>query len=118
MMFEVLDQLAQTDLLRLIDTLHADRGFNYPETAQRLADDYGITNFNAPPRRKRRSGTTPLVGLGSHRWIVESANSWLRNYGQLRRSTDRKTIHRQTALKFAIASSSPTDSSRRTPAYR
>lgn len=103
MMFEVLDQLANADLLRLIDTLHADRGFNYTETPSRLTADYGITKFQAPPRRKQRSGTTPLVGLGNHRWIVESANSWLRAYGQLRRSTDRKTVHRRAALNFAIA---------------
>jgi hypothetical protein len=103
MMFDVLDQLAEADLLRLIDTLHADRGFNYPQTPTRLAADYGITRFNAPPRKKQRSGKVPLVGLGSHRWIVESANSWLRNYGQLRRSTDRKTIHRHAALNFAIS---------------
>ena len=103
MMFEVLDQLADADLLGRIDTLHADRGFNYTETPARLTADYGITKFQAPPRRKQRSGTAPLVGLGSHRWIVESANSWLRNYGQLRRSTDRKTMHRRAALNFAIA---------------
>jgi transposase len=103
MMFEVLDQLKDHGLLDLIDTLHADRGFNYDETPRRLADDYGITRFNAPPRNKRGTGTTPLVGFGKHRWIVESANSWFRSYGQLRRSTDRKAEHRRAALLFAIA---------------
>jgi hypothetical protein len=103
MMFEVLDQLAEADLLRLIDTLHADRGFNYPETGARLTNDYGITRFQAPPRKKQRSGKVPLVGLGNHRWIVEAANAWLRNNGQLRRNTDRKTEHRRAALLFAIA---------------
>lgn len=103
MMFEVLDQLNHHGLLRLIDTLHADRGFNYTETPKRLAEDYGITRFNAPSRNKQGTGKTALVGLGRHRWIVESANSWLRNNGQLRRSTDRKAKHRRAALLFAIA---------------
>jgi len=103
MMFEVLDKLSDNDLLRQIDTLHADRGFNYPETPARLVNNYDITRFNAPSRKKQRSGKVPLVGLGGHRWIVEAANSWLRNYGQLRRNTDRKTVHRHAALNFAIA---------------
>ena len=46
--------------------------------------------------------TTQLVGMGQ-RWIVESANSWLRAYGQLRRNTDRKPEHRHAALCMAIA---------------
>lgn len=103
MMFDVLDQLNDHGLLGLIDTVHADRGFNYTETPGRLANDYGITRFCAPPRNKQRSGRVALVGLGAHRWIVESANSWLRNNGQLRRSTDRKAEHRRAALLLAIA---------------
>lgn len=103
MMFEVLDQLADADLTRQIDWLHVDRGLNYAETAGRLATEYGIVRLNAPRRNKRDEGTQPLVGLGKHRWIVESFNSWISNYGQLCRSTDRKTVHRQAAITFAIA---------------
>lgn len=105
MMFDVLDQLNDLDLnpTRTIGTLHADRGFNYAETPRRLADKYGITSFNAPPRNTPAAGAEPLVGLGKHRWIVEATNSWLRAYGQLRRNTDRKTIHREAALQLAIA---------------
>jgi transposase len=101
MFFPVLDQLADHDLTKRIGTLHADRGFNYASTPARLADEYGINNFNAPPRNKPGKGTTPLVGLGI-RWIVEATNSWLRNYGQLRRNTDRKPEHRHAALCLAI----------------
>jgi hypothetical protein len=36
------------------------------------------------------------------RWIVEATNSWLANYGQLRRNTDRCNRHRQAALSLAI----------------
>lgn len=98
--FPVLDQLADHDLINRIGTLHADRGFNYAETPDRVAA-YGIDHFNAPPRNRRNTGTTPRVGLGK-RWIVESANSWLSAYGQLRRNTDRHPRHRHAALCLAI----------------
>ena len=43
--------------------------------------------------------TQPLnLGL---RWIVEATNSWLSNYGQLRRNTDRRARHRHAALRLA-----------------
>ena len=43
--------------------------------------------------------TAPL-GL---RWRVERTNSWLSNYGQLRRNTDRKPEHRLAQLALAVA---------------
>ena len=36
------------------------------------------------------------------RWIVEATNSWLSNYGQLRRNTDRRFRHRHAALCLAV----------------
>ena len=101
LMFPVIEQLADRNLTRLVDRLHADRGFNYRSTPQRLAD-YGITNFVAPSRNKPGQGTRPLVGL-RRCWIVEATHAWLRNYGQLRRNTDRTTEHRHAALCLAIA---------------
>lgn len=98
--FPVLDQLADRDWTQLIGTLHADRGFNYAETPGRVAQ-YGIDQFKTPPRNNPYAGTVAVVGLGK-RWIVESANSWLSAYGQLRRNTDRTTQHRHAALCFAI----------------
>lgn len=100
MFFPLLDQLRDRNLTHRIGTLHADRGFNYTSTPPLVAA-YGITNFAAPTRNNRTQGTKPLVGLG-HRWIVESTNSWLRNYGQLRRSTERTTTNRHAALCLAI----------------
>lgn len=100
MLFPVLDQLNDQDWIKQIGTLHADRGFNYPSTPDKIAA-YGIDNFVAPTRKQPGQGTVPLVGMGK-RWIVEAANSWLRNYGQLRRNTDRTTRHRHAALCFAI----------------
>ena len=37
------------------------------------------------------------------RWTVERANSWLPNYGQLTRNTDRRTEHRLAQLDLAVA---------------
>jgi Putative transposase of IS4/5 family (DUF4096)/Transposase DDE domain len=102
LMFDVLDDLQTRDLLRLVGAFHADRGFNYNETPDRLANDYGLNDFRAPARnnpykgRKKRSPSGP-------RWIIEAANSWLRNNGQIANNTDRKPEHREAALCFAIA---------------
>lgn len=102
MMFTLLDDLHTRDKTRLIGTLHADRGFNYPATAQLLADRYGLDDFRAPPRNRPGQGRVKRCPSGP-RWIVEATNSWLRNYKQLANNTDRRTHHRQTALSFAIA---------------
>jgi len=102
LMFEVLDDLRARDLLRLVGTFHADRGFNYSETPGRLATDYGIEDFRAPTRNRRNTGRTKRSPSGP-RWIVEAANSWLRNNGQIANNTDRRPEHREAALCFAIA---------------
>ena len=46
----------------------------------------------------REFGTSHL-GL---RWTIERTNSWLSNYGQLRRNTDRQPHHRRAQLALAI----------------
>ena len=37
------------------------------------------------------------------RWTIERTNSWLSNFGQLRRSTDRSTKARLGQLALAVA---------------
>jgi hypothetical protein len=37
------------------------------------------------------------------RWPIERTNSWLSNFGQLRRNTDRRIGHRLAQLALAIA---------------
>jgi hypothetical protein len=37
------------------------------------------------------------------RWPVERTNSWMSNYGQLRRNTDRKSAHRLAQFALAVA---------------
>jgi len=102
MMFRVLDDLHTRNKTTLIGTLHADRGFNYASTPQRLNDTYGIDTFKAPPRKQPGQGRVKRCPSGP-RWIVEATNSWLRNYGQIAHNTDRSTEHRHAALCFAIA---------------
>jgi hypothetical protein len=102
LMFRVLDDLHDRDQLRLVDTFHADRGFNYHETPKRLADNYGITDFRAPTRNNPHTGRKQRSPLGP-RWIIESTNSWIRNHRQIAYNTDRNPDHRHAALCLAIA---------------
>ena len=67
-------------------TLHLDRGYDYPVVRSRLAA-LGIDDVDIQRRGTKQQGTNKPITLGL-RWIVESTNSWLSNYGQLRRSTD------------------------------
>ena len=87
-------------LLADIDTLHLDRGYDYPVIRQRLAV-FGLTELDVQRRgTKTASGKKQPITLGL-RWIVEALNSWWSNYGQLRRNTDRKCVHRNAALCLA-----------------
>ena len=56
--------------------------------------------------KKRAPGTAGgdrlPVPLGM-RWPVERTNSWLSNYGQLRRNTDRCTEHRLAQFDLALS---------------
>ena len=51
-------------------------------------------------RGTKRPAKKQPITLGL-RWIVEATNSWLSNYGQLRRNTDRRNRHRHAALCLA-----------------
>jgi hypothetical protein len=54
----------------------------------------------ATDRGQGKSSKTSSMGL---RWPVERTNSWLSNYGQMRRNTDRRTSYRLSQLALAIA---------------
>ena len=92
--------VAGNGFLADIDTLHLDRGYDYPVIRDRLAM-FGLTELDVQRRgTKTASGKKQPITLGL-RWIVEALNSWWSNYGQLRRSTDRRNIHRHAALCLA-----------------
>ncbi|MGH9213032.1 MAG: IS5 family transposase [Acidimicrobiales bacterium] len=97
-----LDDAARRGLLGDIETLWLDRGYDSDATRQRLADRQ-IGDAVIAKKRKRGTaaqGTKKLpMGL---RWPVERTNSWLSNFGQLRRNTDRRSVHRLAQLALAV----------------
>jgi transposase len=99
MLKPTIEAVAQHGLLADIDTLHLDRGYDYPVVRERLAL-FGLTDLDVQRRGTKTPDQKQPITLGL-RWIVEALNSWWSNYGQLRRSTDRRTRHRQAALCLA-----------------
>lgn len=92
---------AERGLLDEIDTLHLDRGYDNG-AVRGLITEVGIDDLICS--RKRPPGTAIgklSVPLGM-RWPIERTNSWLTNFGQLRRNTDRRTHHRLAQLALAI----------------
>lgn len=97
-----LDAGAEQGLLADVETIWLDRGYDSGVTRERLAerklDDAVIA------RKRKRGSPEPkkdqAMGL---RWPVERTNSWLSNFGQLRRNTDRKSAHRLAQLALAVA---------------
>lgn len=92
-----LADVARIGLLADIETLHLDRGYDYPKVRTQLAG-LGLEDVNIQQRIPRNPGEPKQPMRLGLRWVVESANSWLSNYGQLRRNTDRKNIHRHAQL--------------------
>lgn len=94
-----LQAVADAGLLLDVETLHLDRGYDYPAVRRQLAD-IGIHDADIQRRRTSAQSSRSPNRLGL-RWIVESTNSWLSNYGQLRRNTDRRADCPHAALCLA-----------------
>jgi hypothetical protein len=98
-----LDDVAKRGLLIDIETLWLDRCYDSEITRTRLAER-GIDDAVIANRKKRKHGAptaTKKLPMGL-RWPVERTNSWLSNYGQMRRNTDRKQVHRLAQLALAV----------------
>lgn len=96
-----LERVITRGLLVETETLHLDRGYDN-RNVRHLVTSVGITDLVCSRLRRRGTATTKkLVPLGM-RWPIERTNSWLSNFGQLRRNTDRRTIHRLAQLALAI----------------
>jgi hypothetical protein len=97
-----LDAVADRGLLIEIGTLHLDRGYDN----NRVVADCtarGVFDLVCPKRRPVGRGRVKRsVSLGL-RWPVERTNSWLSNFGQLRRNTDRFIDQRLAELALAVA---------------
>ena len=72
-----LEAVADAELLCDVETLHLDRGYDYPAVRCHLTEsgiqDASIQGSRTSTHRPR--SPNPIV----HRWIVESTNSWLSN---------------------------------------
>jgi transposase len=96
-------------LLAEIDTMHLDRGYDAAAVRDVCADRH-LDDLVIAKKRQRgqaqdqhtTAGDKPPLGLGL-RWAVERTNSWFSNFGQLRRNTDRRTVHRLAQIALAVA---------------
>ena len=86
-----------------VETLHLDRGYAGDPVLETCCA-FGIHDVLRAPKRPRGRGRRKprAVPLGM-RWTIERTNSWLSNFGQLRRSTDRSTKARLGQLALAVA---------------
>ena len=98
-----LEAVARRGLLGDVETIHLDRGYDSDAVRRRCAAA-GIDDVVCARRRPHGTATGPprATPLGM-RWPVERTNSWLSNFGQLRRNTDRTTLQRLGQLALAIA---------------
>jgi hypothetical protein len=101
-----LHAVADRGLLTDIGTLHLDRGYDSTLTLTRCAE-LGLTDIvcakkNTTSKTKTKAKTKKPLTLGM-RWPVERTNSWLSNFGQLRRNTDRFPAQRLGQIALAVA---------------
>ncbi len=97
-----LDEVKNRGLLTDIETLWLDRGYDSELTRTRLVER-GISDAMIAKKRKRGSSTESKRQPMGLRWPVERTNSWLSNFGQLRRNTDKFTAHRLAQFALAVA---------------
>jgi Transposase DDE domain len=102
LLLPTLTAVVDRGLLAECETLHLDRGYDNRVVRRHVADA-GIDDLICSKVRPRGTATAKkLVPLGM-RWPIERTNSWLSNFGQLRRNTDRQPGHRLAQLALAIA---------------
>ena len=96
-----LDDAAKLGLLKDIETLWLDRGYDSQATIERLVERE-INDAIIAKKRKKGEGKAKNPQPMGMRWPVERTNSWLSNFGQLRRNTDRKVTHRLAQFALAV----------------
>lgn len=95
-----LNHADQRGLLDDCETLHLDRGYDNG-VVRGLVATLGIEDLVCSKRRPAGTARAKKrVPLGM-RWPVERTNSWLSNFGQLRRNTDRRVAHRLAQISLA-----------------
>jgi hypothetical protein len=116
MLSATLDAVNKRVPLSELGVIHLDKGYSMrsvrEECAQRelhiemparaTRSKTGEGKFNRKGRR--HNGLRPKkMKPEPHRWQVERTNSWLSNFGQMRRNTDRRRCDREAQLNLAIA---------------
>ena len=96
-----LDDAKDKGLLSDIETIWLDRGYDSNATLERL-DERHLTDAVIAKKRKRGDPEPKKKQSMGLRWPVERTNSWLSNFGQLRRNTDRKSVHRLAQFALAV----------------
>lgn len=96
-----LDAVGTRGLLEEIGTLHLDRGYDSSRVRDACAERK-LTDVVCPKCRPAGQGRVKKRLTLGMRWPVERTNSWLSNFGQLRRNTDRFPAHRLAQLALAI----------------
>jgi transposase len=96
-----LDDAARRGFLDQVQTIWLDRGYDSGLTRERLAEHEITDAVIARTRKKGTKGPKTNLPMGL-RWPVERTNSWLSNFGALRRNNDRKTVHRLAQLALAV----------------
>ena len=90
--------------LPLADPLLPTHSRRAAKAVRALCQAAGITDVICAKKRPRgQANHTKLPTPLGMRWTVERTNSWLSNYGQLRRNTDRRIQHRPAQISLAIA---------------
>jgi transposase len=97
-----LDDVAGRGLLCDIETLWLDRGYDSGLTRTRLLERQIHDAIIAKKRSPGSTAGTKNQPMGL-RWPVERTNSWLSNFGQMRRNTDRFNAHRLAQFALAVA---------------
>ena len=88
-------------LLAEIETLHLDKGYD-SAAVRRLVDEVGIPDLVAARKTQPGEVKTKRQGRGL-RWPVERTHSWFINFGQLRRSTERRVAYRLAHIALAVS---------------
>ena len=101
MLEPTLDDAGGRGLLADIETIWLDRGYDSEVTRQRLAERLLDDAVIAKKRKKGEAKGKNPQPMGM-RWPVERTNAWLAAFGQLRRNTDRKIIHRLAQFALAV----------------
>lgn len=85
-----------------IEILHLDRGYDSGVSRQNCAE-MGIPQAVIAEKRKIGTEVKNVFAPLGQRWPVERTNSWLSNFGQMRRNTDRFVKQRLGQFAMAVA---------------